>query len=154
MSAFITVKKAILLASAHTLLYVGVLYLRETSRPSATKSKDFPSVIKARIISVCIAVVLSIFGNRYVIEQARQTGQRTGIAGWDGILGGWGEWKLDLNQTFLALRLTALLFLGPLVGRIWIQEEWRSVVTGTVHSMTSLIGWRNYIIVPFRSQQN
>ena len=148
MSGVITVKKAILLASAHTLLYVGVLYLREASRPSTTKNKDFPSVIKARMISICIAIVLSIFGNRYIIEQARQTGQRTGIAGWDGILGGWGEWKIDLNQTFLAWRLTALLFLGPLVERIWIREEWRSVTTGTIDALTSLTGWRNYIIVP------
>lgn len=148
MSGVITVKKAILLASAHTLLYVGVLYLREVSRPSTTKNKDFPSVIKARMISICIAIVLSIFGNRYIIEQARQTGQRTGIAGWDGILGGWGEWKVDLNQTFLAWRLTALLFLGPLVERILIREEWRGVTTGTIDALTSLTGWRNYIIVP------
>lgn len=148
MSAVITLKKAILLASAHTLLYVGVLYLREASRPSTTKNKDFPSVIRARMIAVCIAIALSIFGNRYIIEQTRQTGQRTGIAGWDDILGGWGEWKIDLNQTFLAWRLTALLFLGPLVERIWIEEEWRNIVTGTVNAMTSLVGWRNYIIVP------
>jgi len=148
MSAVITVKKAILLASAHTLLYVGVLYLREASRPSATKNKDFPTVIKVRMISVCIAIVLSIFGNRYIIEQARQSGQQTGIAGWDRILGGWGEWKFDLNGIFLAWSLTAVLFLGPLVEKIWIQDGWKRIVTATVDALTSLTGWRNYIIVP------
>jgi len=150
MSAVITVKKAILLASAHTLLYVGGLYLREVSRPSTTKNKDVPSVIKARMVSVCIAVVLSILGNWYIIEQARQSGQQTGIVGWDIILGGWGEWKFDLNQIFLAWRLTALLFLGPLVEKIWIQDGWRGIITGTIDALTSLTGWRNYIIVPIR----
>jgi len=147
MTTIINVKQAILVSAAHTLLYVGVLYLREASRPSATKNKDIPSVIKARIAAVIIAVVLSISGNRYIIEQARQSGQRTGIAGWDNILRGWGEWKLDLNQTFLAWRLTALLFLGPLVEKIWINEGWRNIVGETIGSMTSLAGWRNYIIV-------
>lgn len=147
MTAIITVKKAILLSAAHTLLYVGVLYLRESSRPSPTKNKDFPSVIKSRIAAVIIALLLSVFSNRYVIEQARQSGQRTGIHAWDNILGGWGEWKFDLNQTFIAWRLTALLFLGPLVERIWIQEGWRDIGNGVTDSLTSLIGWRNFIIV-------
>ena len=147
MSPVITVKNAVLISALHTFLYVGVLYLREASRPSTTKNKDVPSVIKARIAAVLIAVILSIFSNRYIIEQARQSGQRTGIQEWDNILGGWGEWKLDLNQTFLAWRLTALLFLGPLVEQIWIQEGWKQIGRGLIDALTSLTGWRNYIIV-------
>jgi prenyl protein peptidase len=153
MTTIISVRKAVLLSTAHTLLYVGVLYLREASRPSTTKNKDFPSVIKSRITAITVAVLLSIAGNRYIIEQARQSGQRTGIAGWDTILEGWGEWKLDLNQTFLALRLTALLFLGPLVEKIWIKEGWSSVVGGTIDSLNSLVGWRNYIVVSLVSNR-
>jgi prenyl protein peptidase len=149
MNAVIAVKKAVLLSALHTFLYVGILYLREASRPSTTKNKDIPSVIKARIAAVSIALILSIFSNRYIIEQARQSGQRTGIQGWDNILGGWGEWKLDFNQTFLAWRLTALLFLGPLVERIWIEEGWKRIGGGLSNALTSLTGWRNYIIVRF-----
>jgi len=147
MTAIITVQKAIAISALHTLLYVGVLYLREASRPSTTKSKDFPSVIKARFAGVIIACILSVFINRYIINQARQSGQRTEITVWDNILGGWGELKLDLNQTFLAWRLTALLFLGPLVERLWILEGWRGIGSGVTDSLTSLNGWRNYIIV-------
>jgi prenyl protein peptidase len=145
--AIISVKKAVLLSVIHTLLYVGVLYVREASRPSATRNKDFPSVIKSRAAGVCIALILSVFGNRYIIEQARQAGQRTGIREWDTILGGWGEWKLDVHQTLHAWGLTALLFFGPLVESLWIEEGWRDFRNGVVNAMTSLIGWRNYIIV-------
>lgn len=145
--AIITVKKAVLLSAVHTLLYVGVLYVSETSRPSATKNKDFPSVIKSRAVGVCIALLLSVFGNRYIIEQARQAGQRAGIREWDDILRGWGEWTLDTNQILHAWGLTALLFLGPLVERLWIDEGWRDLGSGVFNALTSLIGWRNYIIV-------
>ena len=143
----ITVKKAVLLSALHTLLYVGVLYVSEASRPSPTKNKDFPSVIKSRAAGVCVALLLSMFGNRYIIEQARQAGQRTGIREWDNILRGWGEWKLDAHSTLHAWGLTALLFLGPLVERLWIEEGWRDLGSGVVDAITSLIGWRNYIIV-------
>ena len=147
MGAELTVPKAILFSAAHTILYVGVLYLREASRPSPTKSKDVPSVLVARSTAVLVAVTISILSNRYILEQARQTGQRTGIPVWDNILGRWGEWKLDGRQTFRAVRLTALLFLGPLVERIWIWEDWRGFPGGIRESLSTLIGWRNYIFV-------
>jgi prenyl protein peptidase len=147
MGAEITIPKAILLSAAHTILYVGVLYLREASRPSRTKSKDVPSVIIARSTAVLVAVVISVLFNWYIIEQARQAGQRTGIPIWDNILGGWAEWQLDVGEMFRALGLTALLFLGPLVERIWIWEEWRRFPSGIKESLNTLIGWRNYIFV-------
>jgi len=147
MSREITARKAILFSALHTLLYVGVLYVREASRPSPTKSKDVPSVIKARSAAVLAAVLLSIFANRYIIEQARRAGQTTGIPVWDEILSGWGEWKPDIGNTLVALRLTALLFAGPLVERIWIWEEWKSFPWGVKESLTTLIGFRNYVFV-------
>jgi len=143
----ITLSKAVAIAGGHTLLYVGVLYLREASRPSPTKHREYPSVIKARISAVAIACLISIFGNRYIIEQARTTGQRTGIEEWDEILDGWGEWKLDLWKTIHALGLTMLLFLGPLVERLWIWDEWRALGSGFKYGLTTLLGWRNYIFV-------
>jgi prenyl protein peptidase len=147
MGAEITIPKAILFSVAHTFLYVGVLYLREASRPSPTKSKDVPSVIIARSTAVLVAVAISVLSNRFIIEQARQTGYRTGIPVWDNILGGWGEWQPDVGETFRALRLTALLFWGPLVERIWIWQEWRRFPGGIRESLSALIGWRNYIFV-------
>ena len=147
MSPMITVQKAILLSAVHTLLYVGVLYVREASRPAPGRSKDHPSVIKARFAAVAVACLLSVFGNRYVIKQARQAGQRTGITAWDDILGGWGEWKLDLKQTLHALELTALLFLGPLVEKIWITGGWRYIGSEIRWALTSVFGWRIFIIV-------
>jgi prenyl protein peptidase len=147
MGAEITIPKAIFFSAVHTILYVGVLYLREASRPSPTKSKDVPSVIIARSTAVLVAVTISVLSNRYITEQARQTGQRTGIPVWDSILGGWGEWQLDVGETLRALGLTALLFLGPLVERIWIWEEWRGFPGGIRESLATLMGWRNYIFV-------
>jgi prenyl protein peptidase len=147
MSPIITVQKAILLSAAHTLLYVGVLYVREASRPAPGRSKDHPSGIKARFAAVAVACLLSVFGNRYVIKQARQAGQITGIEAWDDIIGGWGEWKLDLKQALHALELTALLFLGPLVEKIWITGGWRYIGSEIRWAMTSVFGWRIFIIV-------
>jgi hypothetical protein len=143
----ITIPKAVCIASGHTLLYVGVLYLREASRPSATKNREYPSVIKARITAVAVACLLSVFINRYVLEQARRTGQRTGIAEWDLILGGWGEWELDIWKTLHALTLTMTLFLGPLVEKFWIGGGWRDLLDDLKHGVTTLLGWRNYIFV-------
>jgi len=147
MSPEITVRKAILLSALHTVLYVGVLYLRSASRPSPTKSKDVPSVIKARTAAVVVAVLISIFANRYIIERARRAGQTTGIPVWDEILSGWGEWKPDTGHILAALRLTALLFWGPLVERIWIWEDWKRFPWGMIQSLSTLIGFRNYVFV-------
>jgi len=147
MTSIITVQKAIFLSAIHTILYVGVLYVRDASRPSPIKNKDYPSVIRARILAVAVAVLISVFLNRYVIENARNVGQRTGIPEWDAILGGWGEWKPDLKRTLNGFLLTALLFLGPLVEKFWIEEDWRYARADIQASMTSLTGWRNFIIV-------
>jgi hypothetical protein len=104
-------------------------------------------VIKARFAAVVVACILSVFANRYVIDQARRQGDRTGISAWDDILGGWGEWELDVKQTFYALGLTALLFLGPLVEQLWIQEGWRYLWSTTKYLATSLTGWKIYVVV-------
>ena len=147
MGSIITVQEAVFLSAVYTLLYVGVLYVRKASRPSPIKNKDYPSVIKARFAGVIFASLASVLLNRYVIETARSAGQSTGIPEWDNMLGRWEEWKLDLKRTLNAFLLTALLFLGPLVEKFWIEEEWRYMRAGIPASMTSLIGWRNYIIV-------
>jgi prenyl protein peptidase len=147
MSFAVTVQNAVALSAVHTLLYVGVLYVRAASRPSLTTTKDNPSVIKARFAAVAVACVISVVANRYFIKQAREVGQKTGLDDWDTILEGWGEWKVDLRQTIHALGLTAFLFLGPLIERLWIQQGWRYFWKDLHYSVTSIFGWRTYIIV-------
>jgi len=147
MSLPITVQNAILLSASHTFLYVGVLYVRAASRPSLTTTKENPSVIKARFAAVALACSISVFVNRYIIRQAREHGQGTGLDAWDEILEGWGEWKIDVPKALHALGLTALLFLGPLVERICIQGSWRYFWSDLEYSVTTLFGWRTYIIV-------
>ena len=147
MNPIITLQKAIWLSAFHTCLYVGVLYVREASRPSPIKNKDVPSVIKARILGVIVAVVLSVLLNRVAISKARSAGQLTGIRTWDEIPGGWGEWRSNLNQTFRALLLTAVFFFGPIVETLWIEGGWKYIGEGVVGSLTTIRGWRNYITV-------
>jgi prenyl protein peptidase len=147
MTSSISTQTALLLSTIHTLLYVGTLYVREASRPSITNSRDVPSVMKARFVAVGVACVLSVFGNRWVIHQARKAGYRTELDGWDDVLGGWGEWEIDFWKTLRALGLTAVLFLGPLVDRLWILEGWRYFWSDTHYAVKSLEGWRNYIVV-------
>jgi prenyl protein peptidase len=142
----ITVQNAIFLSAVHTLLYVGVLYVRAASRPSLTTTKENSNVIKARFAAVAVACTISVFTNRYIIKLARENGQKAGLDEWDGILEGWGEWKIDVWKTMQALGLTALLFLGPLVERICIQGSWRYFWGDLKFSVTTLFGWRTYII--------
>jgi prenyl protein peptidase len=147
MTFTITVQNAVVLSAVHTLLYVGVLYVRAASRPSLTTTKENPSVIRARFAAVAVACVVSVFANRFLIKLARENGQKTGLDEWDQMLDGWGEWKVNVWQTIHALGLTAFLFLGPLFERVWIQEGWRSFSSELHYSVTSLFGWRTYIIV-------
>jgi hypothetical protein len=144
----ITPLSATFVALGHTVLYVGILYLRHETRPSPERSNFHPSVIKARFIAVTIACVLSIVANRYILQGARLEGQRTSIALWDDVLGGWGEWNIDIRKTVEALLLTVLLFLGPVVEKLFILQGWRTLETDIIDSATSIMGWRNYIIVP------
>jgi hypothetical protein len=147
MTPIITVQKAVWLSALHMFLYVGVLYVRDASRPSPVKGKDVPSVIKARMAGVTVAVALAVILNQFVIEKALQAGQRTEIQVWDDILERRGEWQLNLGKTLRALNLTATLFLGPLLKSLWIEGGWRDVGEGVKNALTSLRGWRNYIIV-------
>jgi hypothetical protein len=43
--------------------------------------------------------------------------------------------------------LTALLFLGPLVEKIWISGGWRYISSEIRWALTSVFGWRIFIIV-------
>jgi prenyl protein peptidase len=104
-------------------------------------------VIRARFAAVAVACVVSVFANRFLVKLARENGQKTGLDEWDQMLDGWGEWKVNVWQTIHALGLTAFLFLGPLFERVWIQEGWRSFSSELHYSVTSLFGWRTYIIV-------
>jgi prenyl protein peptidase len=146
MTSSFSTQTALVLSTVHTLLYVGILYVREASRPSITNSRDVPSVMKARFAAVGVACVLSVFGNWWVIHQARKEGYTTGLDGWDD-LGEWGEWGIDFWRVGHALGLTAVLFLGPLVDRLWILERWRYFWSDTLYAVKSLEGWRNYIVV-------
>jgi prenyl protein peptidase len=138
----ITPSSAAFFACGHTVLYVGVLYLRQASRPSATQSKPGSLVIRARFMAVIMACILSIIANRYILGQAMLEGQRTGIELWDNALVGWGEWNIDFRKMLEAWLLTALLFLGPIVERLWILRGWRTIKEDVVDSATSLLGWR------------
>jgi len=59
-----------------------------------------------------------------------------------------GVWPLSLVDVGKGLFLTGVLFAGPIVERLWFENEWREVVNGQVFKeIGSWTTWRNYVVV-------
>ncbi|OJJ52607.1 hypothetical protein ASPSYDRAFT_51723 [Aspergillus sydowii CBS 593.65] len=130
-----------------TLIYVLPFYISPTTRPSATLSRDAPSVIRARIRAVtlsCIVCSLAVLclivtkDDCSVIDALR-------LLGW---------WPVSFTDVFRSLVLTAILFTGPLFERGIAEGEWRSWFKKARISETlgGWIGWRNYVAGPITEE--
>lgn len=126
----------------YTLLYVVPFYLSPKTRPSATLSRDAPSVIRARITAVsltCAVTSLTTFAVLVLI----------GGYGNDIAFHALGYWPVGLGASFRALYLTALLFTGPLFERLVVESGWREWLT--LEPVKEVLGewtaWRNIVAV-------
>ncbi|KAK7746058.1 CAAX prenyl protease [Diatrype stigma] len=132
----------------YTFLYVAPFYLSRTTRPSRTLSRDAPSVIQARILSVsltctaCSAITLLILTSSGV---GATYGEGLHSMGW---------WPVGLPETARALLLTAALFSGPLYETLIVHEGWRDWVR--LEPVYELFGewttWRNIVAGPFTEE--
>ncbi|KAM0793833.1 hypothetical protein BDR22DRAFT_827472 [Usnea florida] len=135
------------LSIIYTVLYVLPFYFSSTTRPSPTLSRDAPSVVRARIryvtASVSICSVLTI----YVISTCAE------VSYWETfrLLGWYPVSFLDISKAVL---LTGLLFAGPLFEKGVIESGWRHWAKGQDlnETLSSWIGWRNYIAGPFTEE--
>ncbi|KAL8694530.1 MAG: hypothetical protein Q9218_000861 [Villophora microphyllina] len=128
---------------AYTIIYVLPFYLSATTRPSPTLSRDAPSVIRARIRFVSISVTLATIATIYVLATRANASQLE-------ILRLLGWYPIGLVEVAKSLLLTAILFAGPLFERAVIEDRWKDWLRGqSLHeSLSSWIGWRNYVAGP------
>lgn len=126
----------------YTLLYVVPFYLSPKTRPSATLSRDAPSVIRARITSVSLTcAVASLSTLAVLVVKGGYENSRAFHA--------MGYWPLGLGEAFRAVLLTALLFLGPLFESLVVEGYWREWMTGepVKELLSDWITWRNLVAV-------
>ncbi|KAL2855509.1 Sucrase/ferredoxin-like-domain-containing protein [Aspergillus pseudoustus] len=126
-----------------TIIYVLPFYVSPATRPSATLSRDAPSVIRARIRAVtlsCTICMLAVFW-LIIAKDDASVSEALKLTGW---------WPLNVVDAFRSLVLTAILFTGPLFERGVAEGEWGDWFRGARISETlgGWIGWRNYVAGP------
>ncbi|KAL4776180.1 hypothetical protein BDW60DRAFT_107819 [Aspergillus nidulans var. acristatus] len=130
-----------------TLIYVLPFYVSPSMRPSATLSRDAPSVIRARIRAVTLSCLLCSVAVLWVIVAKDDSSFSHALK-----LMGW--WPISFTDVFRSLLLTAILFTGPLFERGVAEGEWREWFRRDRISETlgGWIGWRNYIAGPITEE--
>jgi prenyl protein peptidase len=126
-------------------VFVGILYVSPTTRPSPQLSRDAPSVIRGRIRAVTLSCIITTVSTFLIITSR---GHFRPIDAFH--LLGW--WPVGLTETAKSVALTIILFLGPLYEKGIVEEGWKSWIRGNGISETlgGWIGWRNLVAVcPF-----
>ncbi|KAA6407135.1 MAG: prenyl ase Rce1 [Lasallia pustulata] len=118
-----------------------------TTRPSPTLSRDAPSVIRARIRLVTLSSTLSTLLTIYLITTLTHSTLPSTLR----LLGWYPIHPLSILRPLL---LTILLFSGPLFEKAIIHRSWRTWLRGRAlhESLSSWIGWRNYIAGPLTEE--
>ncbi|KAL4914254.1 hypothetical protein BDW62DRAFT_190650 [Aspergillus aurantiobrunneus] len=130
-----------------TLIYVLPFYVSPATRPSATLSRDAPSVIRARIRAVTLSCVICSLAVLWLIVAKDDSSVSDALK-----LMGW--WPLSFTDIFRSLFLTAILFTGPLFERGIAEGEWKEWFRKSRFSETlgGWIGWRNYVAGPITEE--
>lgn len=174
--------KACLYSLALTFIYVGVLYIKRSTRPSADVKRDDPSVVKARltVISIASAVsVLVLVPAVLLLEGVYSTWSEAWASlrifwGWKLGQGGDGPLLLDIVgllallalDVLKALLLTSVLFIGPLLDFLYFAYQEKSYTLGygptyaTLRTVTrdvkaglsDIYGIRNYVVGPLTEE--
>lgn len=141
----LSVSNAVLLSILYTITYVGVLYIHPSTRPNPQLSRDAPSVIRARVRAVYTSCAITSLTSFFVVrayggKNAYETLHLMGI------------WPVSLVDVGKGLFLTGVLFAGPIMERLWFENEWREIVNGEMFKeISSWTAWRNYVVVRKRS---
>ncbi|RDW83931.1 CAAX prenyl protease RCE1 [Aspergillus mulundensis] len=130
-----------------TLIYVLPFYVSPATRPSATLSRDAPSVIRARIRAVTLSCLICSLAVLWLIvaEDDSSILHALKLMGW---------WPINFTDILRGLFLTALLFTGPIFERGVAEGEWREWFRRARISETlgGWIGWRNYVAGPITEE--
>ncbi|KEY67290.1 hypothetical protein S7711_04543 [Stachybotrys chartarum IBT 7711] len=117
--------RALGLLVLYCLVYVLPLYASAATRPSASRSRDAPESIRARIRAVSLSTAACSLSTLLILygRQARDEHATAGpvqLSPWHHM----GYWPVDLAVSAKALLLTALLFAGPLYECLVIDGAW------------------------------
>ncbi|KAF3925830.1 hypothetical protein ABW20_dc0102880 [Dactylellina cionopaga] len=136
----------VLLSVLFTCIYVGVLYLHPLTRPSPRQSRDAPSVIRLRIRAVYTSCLISTTSTLYALRLLGGIDFMTSLK----VM---GIWPLGVVDMVKGLALTMVLFAGPLVEKFWLDRDPRdNLVMDVKTSLSSWIGWRNFIVGPITEE--
>lgn len=131
----------------YALSYFVPFYLSHTTRPSATLSRDAPSVIRARVRSVTLSCLFCTAVTFVVLSRAGADGTTTTTP--REALHLLGLWPPALWDSLRVLFLTALLFAGPLFSYFAVERGWADWVRlkPVREAWTEWTTWRNIIAV-------
>ncbi|KAJ9150844.1 CaaX protease [Pleurostoma richardsiae] len=139
----LTTHTAVILLVAYTVSYVVPFYLLPTTRPSATISRDAPSVIRTRITLVSATCFVCSVATFLILTKKANTSFQDAAHSM-------GYWPLGLLEAVRSLLLTALLFLGPLFETLVVCGGWRNWLS--LGPMKELLDewttWRNIVAGP------
>ncbi|CAK7274422.1 CAAX prenyl protease [Sporothrix epigloea] len=159
----ISTRVAVITLIAYTVIYVAPFYLSSLTRPSATLSRDAPSVIRARITSVSLSCGICSIVTFLVLTSHGNAGDATRLSGRDAIHM-MGYFPVGLAETINCLLLTAGLFLGPLFEHLVVERGWRAWVglpspdvprarvLGPLFQLDDWVSWRNYVAGPITEE--
>jgi len=142
---------AIVLLVIYTLVYVLPFYVSSTTRPSATLSRDAPSVIRGRIQSVTITCIICSVTTFVVLASVDDGSPLTTPIK---ALHKLGYFPIGLYESAKAVLLTAILFIGPLFEAGIAEGKWRDWVRlrGLAVTVKGWIGYRNYVAGPITEE--
>ncbi|KAH8689658.1 CaaX prenyl proteinase Rce1 [Talaromyces proteolyticus] len=143
----LSVSTAAFLSILVTLAYVVPFYISKQTRPSASLSRDAPSVIRSRVRAVTLACIGSTFFMLAIITLKASASLPEALK----LLGYWPIGFLEILKSFL---LTAILFSGPLFERGIVERDWMLGIRGAAiaESLRSWIGFRNFVAGPITEE--
>ncbi|UNI16252.1 CAAX prenyl protease [Purpureocillium takamizusanense] len=135
----------------YSVVYVLPLHLRTATRASASRSRDAPDAIRARIRSVSFSTTTCSLATLFIIlDSTSRPPSETLLGHLTLAFHFMGYWPVGYMETIKSLCLTALLFAAPLyecllVDGLWMQ--WRQLEP-LRHVWSEWPVWRNMVAGP------
>lgn len=140
----ISTELATTLSFVCTLLYVAVLYLHPSARPTKFISKDNPRVIKSRIVLVTIACLAA----GYITVSLGKAEHDSWYGAAVRILG----LRLRVRDVLSSFALTATLFAAPLYESLVAEGGLFTIYQDVTYPLKSWVGFRNLVAGPLSEE--
>lgn len=136
---------ASIISVLYTISYVGVLYLSPLSRPHPNLPRDSPSVIRVRIRAVTVVTIVILVVTSSITFVATSNRSLPEVLSFLGL----SPKPSSAADILRSLLLTAILFTGPLVQRLCLDNGLRDIRDDIRKMFYTWTGWRNYVAVCF-----